>query len=105
MKKLINISKPSKKGYLILFSIFCGLSSFSQEERIVNSLPEILHLSKEKNYALQNATFQTQLANLTKKTAIGNVLNPRIPATAQTLNNFEGLEMFINFFMAFSFLY
>ena len=67
MKKIENIPIPLKKGFLMLFSIFCGLSSFSQEERIVNSLPEVLHLSKEKNYALQNATLQTQLANLTKK--------------------------------------
>ena len=67
MKKLINISIPSKKGFLILFSVFSGLFSFSQEEKIVNSLPEVLQLSKEKNYALQNATLQTQLANLTKK--------------------------------------
>ncbi len=95
MKKFINISIPLKKGFLILFLIFCGLSSFSQEERIVNSLPEVLQLSKEKNYALQNATLQTQLANLTKKTAIGNVLNPRIPATAQSLNNFEQQVSFL----------
>lgn len=95
MKKITNISKPSKKGYLILFSIFCVLSSFSQEEKIINSLPEVLQLSKEKNYALQNATLQTQLANLTKKTAIGNVLNPRIPANAQTLNNFEQQVSFL----------
>ena len=95
MKKFENIPIPSKKGFLMLFSIFCGLSSFSQEERIVNSLPEILQLSKEKNYALQNATLQTQLANLTKKTAIGNILNPRIPATAQSLNNFEQQVSFL----------
>lgn len=95
MKKFENIPIPSKKGFLILFSIFCRLSSFSQEERIVNSLPEVLQLSKEKNYALQNATLQTQLANLTKKTAIGNVLNPRIPATAQSLNNFEQQVSFL----------
>ena len=95
MKKFENIPIPSKKGFLILFSIFCGLSSFSQEEKIVNSLPEVLQLSKEKNYAIQNATLQTQLANLTKKTAIGNVLNPRIPATAQSLNNFEQQVSFL----------
>lgn len=95
MKKFENISILSKKGFLILFSIFCGLSSFSQEERIVNSLSEVLQLSKEKNYALQNATLQMQLANLAKKTAIGNVLNPRIPATAQSLNNFEQQVSFL----------
>ena len=95
MKKFENISILSKKGFLVLFSIFCGLSSFSQEERIVNSLSEVLQLSKEKNYALQNATLQMQLANLAKKTAIGNVLNPRIPATAQSLNNFEQQVSFL----------
>ena len=95
MIKFENIHKQSKRKFLIYFSIFCGISGFSQEERIVNSLPEVLQLSKEKNYALQNATLQTQLANLTKKTAIGNVLNPRIPATAQSLNNFEQQVSFL----------
>lgn len=95
MKKLVNTHKLTHKEILIFFMVFCGFNSFSQEEEEVHSLPEVLQLSKEKNYALRNATLQTQLANLTKKTAIGNVLNPRIPATAQTLNNFEQQVSFL----------
>jgi outer membrane protein TolC len=95
MKKLVNIHKLLRKEFLIFFWIFSGLNSFSQEEKVVNSLPELLQLSKEKNYALQNATLQTQLANLTKKTAVGNILNPRIPASAQSLNNFEQQVSFL----------
>jgi OMF family outer membrane factor len=95
MKKLVNIHKLPRKELLLFFLVFCGFNSFSQEEKVVNSLPEVLQLSKEKNYALQNATLQTQLARLTKKTAIGNVLNPRIPASAQALNNFEQQVSFL----------
>jgi len=95
MKKLVNIHKLPRKELLLFFLVFCGFNSFSQEEKVVHSLPEVLQLSKEKNYALQNATLQTQLARLTKKTAIGNVLNPRIPASAQALNNFEQQVSFL----------
>jgi len=95
MKKLVNIHKLTHEEILIFFMVFCGFNSFSQEEKVVHSLPEVLQLSKEKNYALRNASLQTQLASLTKKTAIGNVLNPRIPATAQTLNNFEQQVSFL----------
>ena len=95
MKKLVNIHKLTRKEILIFFMFFCGFNSFSQEEKVVHSLVEILQLSKEKNYALQNASLQTQLASLTKKTAIGNVLNPRIPASAQTLNNFDQQVSFL----------
>lgn len=95
MKKFVKNYKLMRKEFLIFFLVLGGFNSFSQEEKVVHSLPEILQLSKEKNYALRNATLQTQLANLTKKTAIGNVLNPRIPASAQTLNNFEQQVSFL----------
>ena len=62
MKKLVNIHKLTHKEILIYFMFFCGFNSFSQEERVVHSLPEVLQLSKEKNYALRNASLQTQLA-------------------------------------------
>lgn len=95
MKKFVKNYKLMRKEFLIFFLVLGGFNAFSQEEKVVHSLPEILQLSKEKNYALRNATLQTQLANLTKKTAIGNVLNPRIPASAQTLNNFEQQVSFL----------
>ncbi len=95
MKKFVNNYKLMRKELFIFFLVLGGFNAFSQEEKVVNSLPEILQIAKEKNYALRNATLQTQLANLTKKTAIGNVLNPRIPATAQTLNNFEQQVSFL----------
>ncbi len=87
--------KKNNSEILTILFIFSGLFGFSQEEKTINSVQEVLQLSKEKNYALLNANLQTQLAKLTKKTAIGNVLNPRIPATAQVLNNFEQQVSFL----------
>ncbi len=94
MKNIINSCILNKKIFFILL-VFSGLKGFSQDEKTVNSLPEILQLLREKNYALRNATLQTQLANLTKKTAFGNVLNPRIPVSAQSINNFEQQVSFL----------
>ncbi len=95
MNKLVNIHQLIQTKFLTYYLVLIGINSFAQEEKNVNSLSEVLQLSKEKNYVLQNAELQTQLAKLTKKTAVGNVLNPRIPASVQALNNFEQQVSFL----------
>lgn len=95
MKKLVNSNTFIKWKIILLIMLFSITKNFSQEEKQVNSLSEVLQLSKEKNYAIRNATLQTQLANITKKTAFGNVLNPRIPTSAQALNNFKQQVSFL----------
>ena len=59
----------------------------AQEQKAFDSFNEVLIFAKEKNYTFTNASIQTKLADLTKKTAWGNVINPRIPASFQMLDN------------------
>lgn len=84
MKKLVNIHKLKIILLLILFS---GKSIFAQETKTFTSLNEVLEYSKINNFSFENAKFQSQLAVLAKKTALGNVLNPRINTSIQVLNN------------------
>ncbi|MDG2431972.1 TolC family protein [Flavobacterium sp.] len=67
----------------------------AQESKAFSSLNEVLEFSKSKNYVFQNAKFQTQLASLTKKTAIGNVFNPKMNTSAQALNNINQQVSFL----------
>lgn len=85
MKKLVNIHKL----YFAL-SVFFFLQSvelLAQESKTFTSIDEVLGFAKKNNYTFQNAVFQSQLADLTQKTAVGNLFNPRIPTSVQVLNN------------------
>jgi len=59
----------------------------AQTQKTFESLEEVLLFAKEKNYSFINAEIQTKLAELTKKTAWANVVNPRVPASIQSLDN------------------
>ncbi len=86
------------KYYFILVFVLCisnALSSKAQELRVFSNLNEVLTLTKEKNYIFQNAALQTKLADLTKKTAIGNVINPRIPSSMQLIDNTKQQILFL----------
>ena len=92
MIKLVNIHEL--KNTLLL--IIIGSSTIlAQQNKAFSSLNEVLEFSKSKNYVLQNAKFQTQLAILTKKTAIGTVFNPKINTSIQALNNFNQQVSFL----------
>jgi len=84
MKKLVNIYKLT---IILLLILFGGKSIFAQETKTFSSLNEVLDYSKTQNYSFENAKFQTQLAVLAKKTALGNVFNPKISTNIQVLNN------------------
>lgn len=67
----------------------------AQEQKSFDNLEEVLLLSKSYNHNFKNAELQTQLAKLTKKTAWGNILNPRAPAYAQSLDNINQQVIFM----------
>lgn len=68
--------------FLIFFSVING-----QEKREFTSFKEVLEYAKATNHQFKNAEWQTRLADLTRKTAKLNLLNPKIPASAQVLDN------------------
>lgn len=82
--KLVNIHKLR---FIVLLLLTSSKTMFAQENKTFSTLNEVLDFSKSKNYVFQNANFQTQLATLTKKTALGNVFNPKINTSVQALNN------------------
>ena len=81
--------------FLQLNFLFFSNFIFSQEKKSFSNLEELLTLAKEKSFVFKNAQEQIHLANLTKKTAIGNVINPRIPASIQSINNLKQQVIFL----------
>jgi outer membrane protein TolC len=53
----------------------------SQEVKNYTSLEEVWKDVKQSNNLFKNAAIQTELAELARKTAIGNVINPRMPVS------------------------
>lgn len=93
---ILSISKSIYKPGLwsVMFLLIFHVAG-AQEQKTFNSLKEVLLLAKEKNYSFDNADVQERLADLTKKTAWGNVLNPRIPASVQALDNIQQQVIFM----------
>lgn len=84
MKKLVN----TYKNKIILFLILSSSNLiFAQEIKSFSNLNEVLDYSKTQNFMFENAKFQSQLAVLAKKTAIGNVINPKINTSIQVQDN------------------
>lgn len=90
MKKSQDMYVRFSKKWLFFVVLLC-LSHFlsAQETQKVASLQDILALAKSKNFTFQQANLQTQLAELTRKTAIANVLNPKILSSAQAIDNIK----------------
>lgn len=84
MRKLVNIHKQILVLSLILFSF---KNSLAQESKTFSTLNEVLEFSKTKNYSFDNAKLQTNLAELAKKTALGNALNPKVNTSIQVIDN------------------
>ncbi|WP_439479340.1 TolC family protein [Chryseobacterium aquaticum] len=80
----MNIHKQILVLSLILFSF---KNSLAQESKTFSTLNEVLEFSKTKNYSFDNAKLQTHLAELAKKTALGNALNPKVNTSIQVLDN------------------
>ena len=77
------------------FAVAIATTSHAQEQKTFNTLDEVLTLAKAKNYVFQNAALQTKLADLTRKTAIGNVTNPRVPSSMQMIDNTKQQILFL----------
>lgn len=83
-----------KQKFVVLIALFIQFS-FGQNKREINKLDELIQLAKQQNNTLKNNTLQLELAAITKKTAIGNIFNPRIPSSAQIINNFDQQVSFL----------
>ena len=83
MKKLVNIHKYK----LLIVILFLPFMVWSQEKKEFHTLDEVLAFAKEKKVSFRNDIIQQNLAELTRKTAVGNAFNPRIPVSAQVIDN------------------
>lgn len=93
---LLNIHELKYIFWLVLCAYFAtAQQANAQEQKTFSSLNEVLSYAKEKNYTFRNAAVQTKLAELTKKSALGNVFNPRIPASIQSLDNIKLQKIYI----------
>jgi len=85
MKKLANTNKHII--ILIVFLLLHSVRLLGQESKTFASINELFVYAKTSNLSFKNADLQTKLAKITKKIAIGNAFNPKIPTSAQALNN------------------
>lgn len=69
--------------------------SIGQEVKTFANLDAVLSFAKTQNSSFEQAALQSQLAKLTKQTAIGNVLNPRVPASVQVLDHIKQQMSFL----------
>ena len=83
MRKLVNIHKHK----LLIVILFLPVMVWSQEKKEFHTLDEVLAFAKEKKVSFRNDIIQQNLAELTRKTAVGNAFNPRIPVSAQVIDN------------------
>ena len=83
MRKLVNIHKHK----LLIVILFLPVMVWSQEKKEFHTLDEVLAFAKEKKVSFSNDIIQQDLAELNKKTAVGNAFNPRIPVSAQVIDN------------------
>lgn len=92
MKKAVSIHKLM----ILLIFLFLYLEKIeAQEQKEFASIYQILDFAKIKNHQFRNAESQTKLAELTAKTAIVNVFNPKIPTSVQVLNNINQQVSFL----------
>ncbi|MBK6563865.1 MAG: TolC family protein [Saprospiraceae bacterium] len=79
--------------FIILWSIPVLMTA--QNTRTFVSLEEVWGEVKKQNLHFRNAALQTEIAELTYKTSLGNVLNPRMPLSATMINNTKLQQNFI----------
>lgn len=95
MKKLVSIHKLNIQRIILLLILLLTKNLYAQETQKIASLQEVLALAKSKNYSFQNAKLQSELAALTRKTAMANVLNPKILSSAQAIDNIKQQVSFL----------
>lgn len=76
------------KTFTLFVFTFCVVSiGVSQEVKNYTSLEEVWKDVKQSNTLFKNAAIQSELAELARKTAIGNIINPRLPVSFTMLDN------------------
>jgi outer membrane protein TolC len=92
MKKIKNNTHRITIVLLLCLSV---IKVQGQEQVKFSTINEALALAKNKNYTLVNAQLQIKIADLTKKAAVANVFNPRVPTTIQALDNMNQQVSFL----------
>lgn len=92
--KLMNMNN-FKSPLTTFLVVLCVFSLKAQETVKLSSINEAFALAKNKNYTFVNAELQKNIAELTKKAAVGNVFNPRVPTTIQALDNLNQQVSFL----------
>ncbi|MBK6984435.1 MAG: TolC family protein [Bacteroidetes bacterium] len=92
MKKVKNNTHRMTILLLLCLSV---IKVQGQEQVKFSTINEAFALAKNKNYTLVNAELQIKIADLTKKAAVGNVFNPRVPTTIQALDNMNQQVSFL----------
>ena len=92
--KLMNMNN-FKSPLTTFLVVLCVFSLKAQETVKLSSINEAFALAKNKNYTFVNAELQKNIAELTKKAAVGNVFNPRVPTTIQALDNMNQQVSFL----------
>lgn len=80
---------------LATISLLSTLPSHAQAPKSFKDLNEVLDYAKSINLTFTNASIQSKLAILTRKTAWGNVINPRIPTSFQMIDNTKQQVIFL----------
>ncbi len=68
---------------------------YGQDTKNFNSLDELWNEVKKHNTVLKANTIQSEIARLAYKTSLANVINPRIPATVNFIDNTKLQSTFI----------
>ena len=72
---------------IFIFLFFANTTTFGQSQKVFNSIDEIWDFTEKNNHIFKNSSLQSQLADLSYKTAKINAFNPRIPISVQTIDN------------------
>ncbi len=89
------IKEPFMKYGLSFVFLLLVVFAEAQERRQFSSFSEVLTFADQHSYTTKVASLQQNLAVLTRKTALGNVVNPRIPTTISMLDNTRQSVSFI----------
>lgn len=81
--------------YIYGFVCFMPLALFGQNSTTYTSLSQVWNDVKQQNVVFKNAKIQTELADLTYKTSLGNIINPRMPVTLNMIDNTKLQSNFI----------
>lgn len=73
----------------LLFIVLMASTMQAQETTIFVSVSDAIALAKQNSYITKNNTQQVVLAELTRKAALANIINPKIPTSASLTDNYQ----------------